>query len=204
MIHFLHFKVLRPRVFTLLMMLLVVLSLGVLGPAMARPSAADTAAQVEPDAGTWQTWVLSSGNQFRLPVPPDDAATTAEIAQLKDMVSKRDEAALQQIAYWNAGAPSYRWNQIAINAMLARAMPGNMAFRDLALLHVAIYDATVAAWDSKYAYSRLRPSEVDPALTTVIPNPSNPSYPSEYAVTAGAASAVLAWLFPENAQMFQD
>jgi hypothetical protein len=28
----------------------------------------------------------------------------------------------------------------------------------LALLSVAIYDATVAAWDSKYTYNRSRPS----------------------------------------------
>ena len=27
-------------------------------------------AQVEPNAGNWQTWILSSGNQMRLPAPP--------------------------------------------------------------------------------------------------------------------------------------
>jgi membrane-associated phospholipid phosphatase len=165
---------------------------------------AQDGASVASGAGTWTTWVLESGSQFPVDAPPDEAATAEEIALLMEMVADRDDAALQQIAYWNAGAPAYRWNQIAIDEMMARAMPGNMAFRDLALLHVAIYDATVAAWDSKYAYNRLRPSEVDPTLTTVIPNPSNPAYPSEYAVTAGAASAVLAWLFPEDAQAFQD
>ena len=72
--------------------------------------------------------------------------------------------------------------------MLERGLAGNMAFRDLALLHVAIYDATVAAWDSKYTYNRPRPSEMQPDLETAIHNPSSPSYPSEYAVTAGAAS----------------
>lgn len=38
----------------------------------------------------------------------------------------------------------------------------------------------------------------------MIPNPPSPSYPSEYAVTAGAASTVLAWLFPDKAQVFMD
>ena len=33
--------------------------------------------------------------------------------------------------------------------------------------------------------------------------PLNPSYPSEYAVTAGAASTMLAWLVPEEAQFFR-
>jgi membrane-associated phospholipid phosphatase len=159
-------------------------------------------AQAGPDAGTWQTWLLESADQFPIAAPPSDNA--AEIAQLKAMVARRDDAALQQIAYWNAGPPAYRWNQIAMDALLAQAMPGNFAFRDLALLNVAIYDATVATWDSKYTYNRPRPSQVDSSLETVIPNPSSPSYPSEYAVTAGAASAVLGWLFPDKAQLYAD
>lgn len=185
------------------LVLFLLLSLGLLTRAVASPTAQDTA-QVEPEAGTWTTWVLESGDQFRLDAPPDEAATAVEIEELIALVADRNETGLQQIAYWNTGAPVYRWNQIALEEMLDRAMPGPNAFRHLALMHVAIYDATVAAWDSKYAYSRPRPSEVDPALDTVILNPSNPSYPSEYAVTAGAASAVLAAIFPEEAQFFED
>jgi membrane-associated phospholipid phosphatase len=199
--HFVRSKGLTRRAFALIMMLVVMLSLGILGPALARPS---PAAQVESDAGKWQTWVLESASQFRSAAPPDEAATTEEISQLMALVGKRDDAALQQIAYWNSGPAAYRWNQIATSIMVKRGVPANMAFRNLALLHVAIYDATVAAWDSKSTYNRPRPSTLDSALTTVIPNPSSPAYPSEYAVTAGAASAVLAWLFPDAAQSFQD
>ena len=32
------------------------------------------AQSVEPKAGTWKTWVISSGKDFRVPPPPDDAA----------------------------------------------------------------------------------------------------------------------------------
>ncbi len=72
----------------------------------------------------------------------------------------------------------------------------------MALLNVAIADATIAAWDSKYAHNRPRPAEVRPALTTVIPTPASPAYPAEHAVTAGAAAAVLGFLFPEEAATF--
>lgn len=41
--------------------------------------------------------------------------------------------------------------------------------RIMALVSVAIYDATIAAWDSKYAYNRPRPSQFDTTLTTVLP-----------------------------------
>src|SRR6185503_13722739 len=128
--------------------LLVVLSIGIYVPAMARPSAKAVASGVEPNAGTWKTWVLTSGDQFKSAAPPDDAATKKEIAQLADMVAKRDDAALVQIAYWNSGPPSFRWNQIGSDYLADHVNP--LGLRDLALLNAAIYDATVAAWDSKY------------------------------------------------------
>ena len=74
-----------------------------------------------------------------------------------------------------------------------------LAARALALLHAAIYDATIATWDSKYTYNRPRPSAFDRSLTTVIANPASPSYPAELAAVAGAAATVLAYLYPKDA-----
>ena len=150
------------------------------------------------------TWLLESAGPISVDAPPDDAASAAEIDELMALMDGRDEDTLQQIAFWNAGPPSYRWNQIALEAMLQRGMPANTAFRGLALLHAAIHDATVAAWDEKYTYNRLRPSDMNAHLITVIPNPSSPSYPSDYAATAAAASAILGWVFPDEARAFAD
>ena len=47
-----------------------------------------SSAQIEPSAGKWKTWVLTSGDQLRLPPPPDEAATRAEVAQLKDLAKQ--------------------------------------------------------------------------------------------------------------------
>ena len=115
----------------------------------------EPAPQTEPGAGAWQTWVLESGSQFRPDAPPDEAATAAEIAELMDMAAARDEADLLQIVHWNAGPPAYRWNQIALEALNQRGVPAPVGLRQLALLHAAIYDATVAAWDGKYTYCLL-------------------------------------------------
>ena len=167
----------------------------------ARPA---TANQIEPNAGKWKTWLLKPGDQLRLPAPPDKAATAAEIKELKTLAAKRDAKALDQIAFWNTGAPVYRWNEMLVAEALKRNMNSIIGGRGLALLHAAIYDATVAAWDSKFAHNRPRPSAFDPSLTTAIPNPNSPAYPSEHAVTAGAASAILAYLFPEDAKKFAD
>jgi membrane-associated phospholipid phosphatase len=157
--------------------------------------------QIEPNAGSWKTWVISSGREFRLPPPPSDAA---EIGELKAMANKRDTAAREVIAYWNVGPPSYRWQEIALAETLGNNLPWNYAIRDFALVHLAIYDAMVAAWDSKYAYNRPRPSKADASLTTELPNPLSPSYPAEHAVAAGAAAAVLSYLFPDRASYFAD
>jgi membrane-associated phospholipid phosphatase len=163
--------------------------------------AAEPVAPMSPGAGTWRTWVLSSGSQFRLPPPPDAAATQAELAQLRDMVARRDAEARERIAWWDAAAPAYRWNQIALEEALRAGLPANMASRRLALLHTALADTMVATWDSKYAHGRARPAADDPTLATEVATPSSPSFPDEHAAAA-AASAVLGALFPERAAAF--
>ena len=70
------------------------------------------------------------------------------------------------------------------------------------MLNVAIHDALIAAWDSKYAHNRRRPGEADPQFASALPAPRSPSYPCEYAVAAGAGAAVLAHIFPTEAQRF--
>jgi membrane-associated phospholipid phosphatase len=164
---------------------------------------AQEARLVEPLAGTWKTWVIASGAQFRLPPPPDRAATEKELGELARIAATRDGAALDRVAYWDTGSPSYRWSEIAVAEHLRIGTPWQIAARNLALMHIAIYDAMVAAWDSKYAYKRLRPSAVSADLTTALPNPPSPSYPAEHAVAAGAASEVLAYIFPERAEFFR-
>jgi membrane-associated phospholipid phosphatase len=66
-----------------------------------------------------------------------------------------------------------------------------------------MYDATIAAWDSKYAYKRPRPAETDPTLPARLATPHSPSYPSDFAATAFAAAGVLAYFFPNEASSFQ-
>jgi membrane-associated phospholipid phosphatase len=164
-----------------------------------------TGGPVAPRAGTWQPWLLSSGSQFRLPAPPDRAATEAEIRELKARASARSAASLDRVAYWDAGASPYRWTEIFINySNITNPLGGSVAGRAFALMNAAMYDATIAAWDSKYTYNRPRPTEFDSSLTAVVAVPNSPSYPSEHAAAAGAASAVLAYLFPNDAQSFVD
>jgi len=65
-----------------------------------------------------------------------------------------------------------------------------------------MHDAMIATWDAKYAYNRPRPTESDSSLSAAVAVPHSPSYPSEHAAAAGAAAAVLGYLFPDNAEKF--
>jgi membrane-associated phospholipid phosphatase len=156
-------------------------------------------AQVEPGAGKWKTWVISSAESYRLPAPPDDEITAEELRFVKDRISQRDQAAVASIHYWDAGSPGYRWMQFTQESAVSAGLPAPLQTRALALVAAAISDATVAAWDTKYTYNRPHPGELDSTITPVVTVPQSPSYPSEHAVTAGAAAAILEYLFPDQA-----
>src|ERR1051325_10092829 len=163
--------------------------------------AQDGVGQIEPNAGSWKTWVISSGKEFRVPPPPGAAATAAESAWLKTFSQEKDPAIAEQVRFWNAGPPAYRWVDVVTSRLLDPTQTPIGAYPNRAYLYVslAIYDATIAAWESKYAYNRQRPSELDSGITPRVAVPRNPSYPSDYAASAFAAADVLSYFNPSEA-----
>jgi membrane-associated phospholipid phosphatase len=158
---------------------------------------------IEPNAGAWKTWVISSGKDLRVPPPPDASAAAAELVQVRDLLAQKDSKAAKEITFWDAGSPGYRWIELVNNRFLAgQPLPPN-PHRIHTYLTMAIYDATIAAWESKNFYNRPHPAEVDPALRTTLPTPRSPSYPSEHAAAAGAAATVLSYFFPDEVSSFQ-
>ena len=100
-----------------------------------------------------------------------------------------DAAGLQQISFWNAGAPGYRWQE-----MIAKVWTTDLTSNGILaqmLLSTAIYDATVAAWDTKYAFNRPRPYITDKRIKLYVPKPESPSYPCEHSIAAGAAVTII-------------
>jgi membrane-associated phospholipid phosphatase len=168
------------------------------------PARASSSTLVEPLAGTWKTWVLASGSDFRLPPPPGSTETQSEIQGLLALTANLSPTTLDRIRFWDAGPPSYRWVELALTQLQQKPFSNPKNTRALSLLNVAIYDATVAAWDSKYFHNRQRPSQSNTAIPTAVDVPASPSYPSEHAVVAAAASAILSYLYPADSQTFFD
>ena len=69
---------------------------------------------------------------------------------------------------------------------------------------MAMHDAAVGCWDTKFAYFNPRPSQLDPEIRTVIGLPNFPSYTSGHSTFSAAAATVLSYLFPNNAAYFEE
>ena len=158
---------------------------------------------IEPNAGNWRTWIISSGRDYRVPPPPDGAEAQAELRSLQDLTRNVDLQTRQQIEFWDAGAPAYRWIDLINDRAIAGAPLTAYPHRVYTYVALAMHDATIAAWESKYAYNRQRPSDRDHKVTAAVTVPDSPSYPSEHAAAAQAAASVLAYLLPAEAQTFQ-
>src|SRR5262249_55065343 len=117
---------------------------------------------------------------YRVPPPPNPAATRAELRSLAELMRHNDADSLQQIEFWDAGAPAYRWIDLINSRLLAGTPTTPYPHRVYTYVAQAMYDATIAAWESKYYYNRSRPSELDHNLETLLAVPDSPSYPSEH------------------------
>ena len=165
---------------------------------------------LEPLAGTWRTWNLRGGSQFR-PGPPPPYGSAQFLAETREVyeVSRNLTDEQKRIAdLWADGAgtvtPPGHWNAIAID-LIERA--GWSTLREALLfvtMNTAQADAFIACWDAKYAYWTQRPVTairrlIDEKWLSYIVTPPFPSYVSGHSTTSGAASTVLARFFPDRA-----
>lgn len=155
-------------------------------------------APVNYEAANWKTWLLDNPQQITIAAPPSAAQSKAELQSIKTGMRKLKEKKLAEIKYWNAGAPSYRWNQILLQT-ISWDNPTLIFRTPQAWINLAIYDATILAWKEKIKYKRKRPQEMDPSLKPVVSAPLTFSYPCEHTVTAAAAATVMAYFMPEKA-----
>jgi membrane-associated phospholipid phosphatase len=150
----------------------------------------------EASAGSWRTWVLSSPDQIKVPAPPKagSEAAKAELAELKHLAAKRTPEVEKEAHHWSDYPALEPWIKENMDLVSEQSKNPPLASRGYGLVSVAMYDAVVATYHWKYTYKREAPTGTNP----VIPAGADPSYPDEHAAIAGAASRVLAYLFPER------
>jgi membrane-associated phospholipid phosphatase len=141
-------------------------------------------------------WLLDSASDLRPASPPSISA--AEADELLAMQNERTDAQREVIARWGGRPAPLPWTDLTLDLITAAKPSPPRAGRALALVHVAISDALAAVRDAKAASQRPAPVSSVPGLTSLATD-GDWSFPSTHAAVAGAAGAVLGYLFPTEA-----
>jgi membrane-associated phospholipid phosphatase len=136
--------------------------------------------------------------------PPalDSADWTAALDEVRRLGAKTsvERTADQAVTakFWSdfsyTTTPPGHWNEIAAFVARTRGFDERTTARMFAALNVAMADAGIVCWETKYRYNFWRPitalanEEWQPLLNT----PAHPEYPSGHSAFSGAAAAVLA------------
>jgi hypothetical protein len=156
---------------------------------------------------------LEAGSQFRLPPPPPlgsgkyarDYNEVKLVGNTNAGPDIRPQDRTDVARFFSVSSPVQAWNQGArqVSAAQGRSLSENA--RIFALLNMAILDASIAAYDTKYFYNTWRPimairgagqdgnhkTEADGGWFPLITTPAFPSYPSAHATLSTAARTVL-------------
>ncbi len=160
--------------------------------------------------GQVRAWNLTPADIVaeRPPPPPSTKSQQMkdELAEVKQTVEHLTSAQLAIAQKWNDGAGTYsppgHWNDVALEYVRDAKMSEVRAARVFALLNMAMHDAGVGCWESKYHYFNPRPSQLDPSIKTQIGLPNFPSYTSGHSTFSAAAASILSYLFPSGTESF--
>ncbi len=165
----------------------------------------------EPFAPLWRPWILTHSAQFR-PPPPPAFGSPEYLDALREVLAVNAALTPKQLEiakYWVDGhgsaTPAGHWNKLAIAEAKAAKLDEATTIRLFAELNMALADAFVACWDSKYHYWSIRPISAAKRLLgqdfkPPILTPPFPSYTSGHATFSGAASRVIGRYIPARAE----
>ncbi len=161
---------------------------------------------VNPMAGFWKTYILKSGSEIQ-PINPEvcgSATDLLDIRQTYEAWKHRTPEQISALHYWGDKPPPVVWNTI-LNKQIQKY---NMSIFDAAFstvyLNVGMYDAFVSCWYAKYTYWTARPFQRITNITTEIPTPNFPGYPSGHSVISMVAGRILGEVFPAERDYFHN
>jgi hypothetical protein len=108
--------------------------------------------------------------------------------------------------FWADGVGTYtppgHWNAIAAEAFIVERFSEVRWARNMALLNMALQDAAINCWDTKFTYFNPRPSQINPAIKSITGVPNFPAYTSGHSTFSGAAATVLGYIVPAKSTVF--
>ena len=163
-----------------------------------------------PFFGQVKAWMMTPADIVaNRPGPPpltSSAQMARETVEVKATVDNLTRDQLATVYKWADGVstptPPGHWDFIAVPYVTAAGQSEVRSARTFALLNMALHDAAVACWDTKYFYFNPRPSQLDPTIRTMTGLPNFPAYDSGHSVFSSAGANVLSYLFPNGASYF--
>ena len=145
---------------------------------------------------------MHSGSELRLG-PPPTFGSSRFLAQLAEVRAISDTRTPDQVALVRRWAPfsDVVFDSIATGLIESRHRGELESVAILAYGNAASYDAIVACFDTKFTYWHIRPTQADPHITTAVPLPNHPSWPSGHSCASGAWSTILRVAFPADRRM---
>ena len=159
---------------------------------------------IEPHFGTVKAWFFQNVADYRPSSPPsvNSDSLAHEIETVKRYMHQVDKPKMLTVVKWAdpefTATPIGHWNAIACDLLAAKHEGLLEQAHVLALLNMALMDATIVCWEAKTYYFYPRPSQVDATLRPLIPLPNFPSYPSGHSTFSSTAATVLTHFFPES------
>jgi hypothetical protein len=158
---------------------------------------------VRPRWGYVRPLAVKDITQFVPAIPPlDPKALDWALDEVRRASSNPTTHERELIQIWADGAgtstPPGHWNAIAAGLIAERSTAEIAAVQTLSLMNIALMDAGIACWRTKYTYWIARPNQLDPNIKPLIPVPNFPSYPSGHSAFSAAAARVLGHIFPEK------
>jgi hypothetical protein len=154
---------------------------------------------------------LASPAQFLPAGPPplfssEWAQDLAEVQTLGSATSSVRTPEQTDIAkFWQDDTVAAMWNRVADQLAVASDLPLVENAQRLALMNIALADATIAIWNAKNHYNFWRPVTAirvttDPRWTPLLVTPAFQEYPSGHAGVSSAATTVLAAFYGDHTQ----
>lgn len=163
--------------------------------------------------GRLRPFCLERADQFRAPPPPAlDSAEYLEAVEEVRLLGGREsthrsaddtESGRFWACFSYTPTPAGHWNTL-LNVLLRQREAGFAetlnAYR---LMNVALADAFIACWDTKYHYCYWRPEDAIRAAghqewLPLLESPPHPEYPSGHSSAAGAGCEILRQLFGDR------